>query len=50
MGALIQTLLLLGLIDDWQHMIDSTTVRGQSQATVAKGGLIGEALAEATAA
>nr|WP_244624824.1 hypothetical protein [Rhizobium daejeonense] len=30
----------LGLTDDWQHMIDSTTVRGHSQAAGARGGLV----------
>jgi transposase len=38
--ALLETLVGLGLTDDWQHMIDSTTVRGHSQAAGAKGGLI----------
>lgn len=38
--ALLETLVELGLTDDWQHMIDSTTVRGHSQAVGAKGGLI----------
>ena len=28
--ALLETLVELGLTDDWQHMIDSTTVRGHS--------------------
>jgi len=37
--ALLETLVELGLTDDWQHMIDSTTVRGHSQAAGAKGGL-----------
>ncbi|MEO9735455.1 MAG: IS5 family transposase [Roseobacter sp.] len=37
---LLETLVDLGLTDDWQHMIDSTTVRGHSQAAGAKGGLI----------
>ncbi len=36
----LETLVELGFTDDWQHMIDSTTVRGYSQATVAKGGLV----------
>ncbi|CUX54334.1 conserved hypothetical protein [Agrobacterium deltaense Zutra 3/1] len=36
--ALLETLVELGLTDDWQHMIDSTTVRGHSQAAGAKGG------------
>jgi transposase len=38
--ALLETLVELGLTDDWQHMIDSTTVRGHSQAAGAKRGLI----------
>lgn len=38
--ALLETLVELGLTDDWQHMIDSTTVRGHSQAAGVKGGLI----------
>nr|WP_244544573.1 hypothetical protein [Cohaesibacter marisflavi] len=29
----------LGLTDDWQHMADSTIIRGHSQAAGAKGGL-----------
>lgn len=48
--ALLDTLVDLGLADDWQHMIDSTTVRGHSQAAGAKGGLIRKALVEAAAA
>lgn len=39
-GALLQTLVELGLTDDWQHMIDSTTVCGPSQAAGANGGLV----------
>ncbi len=38
--ALLQTLVDLGLTDNWQHMIDSTVSRAHSQATGAKGGLI----------
>lgn len=38
--ALLATLVDLGLTDDWQHMIDSTSVRGHSQAAGARGGLI----------
>ncbi|KXV14936.1 IS5 family transposase [Gluconobacter cerinus] len=38
--ALLQTLVDLGLTDNWQHMIDSTVIRAHSQATGAKGGLI----------
>ena len=30
--ARLETLVDLGLTDDWQHMIDSTIVRGHSQA------------------
>lgn len=37
--ALLQTLFDLGLTDDWQHMIDSTTVRGHVLAGGGKGGL-----------
>ena len=48
--ALLETLVELGLADDWQHMIDSTTVRGHSQAAGAKGGLLRKALVEAAAA
>ena len=48
--ALLQTLVDLGLTDDWQHMIDSTMVRGHAHAAGAKGGLIRRALVEAAAA
>ena len=48
--ALLETLVELGLTDDWQHMIDSTSVRGHSQAAGAKGGLIRRVLVEAAAA
>ena len=48
--ALLQTLVDLGLTDDWHHMIDSTTVRGHSRAAGAKGGRIRKALVEAAAA
>ncbi len=48
--ALLQTLVDLGLTDDWRHMIDSTTVRGHSQAAGARGGLTIRALVEAAAA
>lgn len=41
--ALLQTLVDLGITDGWQHMIDSTTVRGHVSATsrqrAEKGGL-----------
>jgi transposase len=48
--ALLETLVDLGLTDDWQHMIDSTTVRGHSQAAGAKGGLIRRVLVDHAAA
>ena len=48
--ALLETLVELGLADDWQHMIDSTTVRGHSQAAGAKGGLIRRHLVDHAAA
>lgn len=48
--ALLETLVELGLTDDWQHMIDTTTVRGHSQAAGAKGGLIRRVLVEAAVA
>lgn len=48
--AMLATLVDLGLTDDWQHMIDSTIVRGHSQAAGAKGGLARKALVEAAAA
>ena len=48
--ALLETLVEMGLTDDWQHMIDSTTVRGHSQAAGAKGGRLRKALVEAAAA
>jgi hypothetical protein len=35
--ALFETLVELGLTERWQHMIDSTTVRGHSQAAGTKG-------------
>lgn len=48
--VLLETLVELGLTDDWQHMIDSTTVRGHSQAAGAKGGLITRLLVDHAAA
>ena len=36
--AVLETLVELGLTDDWKHMIDSTTIRGHSQAAGAKRG------------
>jgi transposase len=35
--ALLQTLVDLGLTDDWQHMIDSTSVRAMSRLRAEKG-------------
>ena len=37
---LLQTLVDLGLTGDWQHMIDSTSVRGHVSAAGGKGGLV----------
>ena len=48
--ALLEMLVELWLTDNWQHMIDSTTVRGHSQAAGAKEGLTRRALVEAAAA
>jgi len=48
--AMLATLVDLGLTDDWQHMIDSTIVRGHSQAAGAKGGPARRALVEAAVA
>jgi hypothetical protein len=48
--ALLKTLVELGLTDSWQHMIDTTTIRGHSQAAGAIGGLMRKVLAEAAAA
>lgn len=48
--AMLETLVELGLTDDWRHMIDSTTIRGHSQAAGARGGLIRRVLVEAAAA
>jgi transposase len=48
--ALLQTLVDFGLTDDWQHMIDSTTVRGHVSAAGAKGGLIRRLLVDHAAA
>ena len=48
--AVLETLVELGLTDDWKHMIDSTTIRGHSQAAGAKGGPARKALVEAAAA
>ena len=48
--SMLDTLVELGLTDDWQHMIDSTIIRGPSQAAGAKGGPARRALVEAAAA
>ncbi|MBS1092992.1 IS5 family transposase [Gluconobacter sp. Dm-74] len=52
--ALLQTLVDLGLTDNWQHiMVDSTVARAHSQATDAKkrgGGLIRRVLVDRAAA
>src|SRR6476660_9136541 len=48
--ALLETLVELGLTDNWRHMIDTTTVRGHSQAAGAKGGLIRRLLVDHAAA
>jgi hypothetical protein len=46
---MLATLVDLGLTDGWQHMIDSTIVRGHSQAAGGKGGPVRKALVEAAA-
>jgi transposase len=48
--AILETLVELGLTDDWAHMMDSTTVRAHAQAAGGKGGLIQMLLVEAAAA
>lgn len=48
--AMLQTLVDLGLTDDWQHMIDSTTVRGHVSAVGGKGGLVRRLLVDHAAA
>ena len=48
--AILTILVDFGLTDDWQHMMDSTTVRAHSQAAGGKGGLIRTLLVEAAAA
>ena len=48
--ALLQTLVDLGLTDDWQHMIDSTSVRGHVSAVGGKGGLVRMLLVDHAAA
>jgi transposase len=48
--AMLETLVELGLTDDWQHMIDSTAVGAHSQTVAARGGCIRKVLVEAAAA
>ena len=48
--AILATLVELGLTDDWQHMIDSTIVRGHVSAVGAKGGLVRRLLVDHAAA
>ena len=48
--AILATLVELGLTDDWQHMIDSTTVRGHVSAVGGKGGLLRRLLVDHAAA
>jgi transposase len=48
--ALLATLVELGLTDDWQHIIDSTTVRGHVSAVGGKGGLVRRLLVDHAAA
>jgi transposase len=48
--AILATLVEFGLTDDWQHMIDSTTVRGHVSAADAKGGPIRKLLVDHAAA
>ena len=47
--ALLQTLVELGLTDDWQHLIDSTTARGHVSAAGGKGGLVRRLLVDRAA-
>jgi len=49
-NAILATLVELGLTDDWQHMIDSTTVRGHVSAVGGKGGLVRRLLVDHAAA
>ncbi len=42
--ALLETLVDIGLTDDWQHMIDSTSIRGHVSAAGGKGGACANAL------
>ena len=44
--ALLEILVDLGLADDWAHQVDSTTVRGHSQAAGAKRGHVRKLLVD----
>ena len=48
--ALLQTLVDRELTDDWQHMTDSTAVRGHVSAVGGKGGLVRRLLVDHAAA
>lgn len=48
--AYLESFVELGIADDWQHMIDSTTVRVHSQVAGAKEGLIRKLLVVPAAA
>jgi transposase len=48
--AMLETLAELNLTDDWQHMVDSTSVRGHSQATGAIEDALRRVLVEVAAA
>ncbi len=48
--AILATLVELGLTDDWQHMLDSTTVRGHVAAAGGKGGPLRRLLVDHAAA
>lgn len=48
--ALLETLVDMGLTDDWQSVDDRSRVRGRGQAAGTKGGLIQRALVDAAAA
>ncbi len=48
--AILESLVQIGLTDNWQHMVDSTTIRGHVSAAGAKGGLIRRLLVDHAAA
>lgn len=50
LDVLLQTLIDLNLTDDWQHMIDSTVIRGHEPVAGAKGGLVRTVLGDHAAA